>query len=137
MYISDFGISKFLQKRTRINVQDATFHLQNLPDLKFDNNLPTGNLPGFPLGHETKTIYHKGHALPGAKHCTVFSSKQEKFIEEIFEDGRRNKRKAKTYDIVVKMRNSSEFPPSQWLNESQIKSLFAKISARIKKVKNH
>ena len=54
------------------------------------------------------------------KERTTFTMKQESYIEKIFQDGRRDKKKAKAADVVVMMRSDKKFSPSEWLTESQV-----------------
>ncbi len=61
------------------------------------------------------------------------------FVRNIFEEGRLTGRKAKPIEVAQRMPRMRDenggpmFAPKEWLQESQIKSLFAKFSAQVRR----
>ena len=127
-YISCYGAGRFAQLRTSSS-ENAKMHMEDLPSLDINYNLPMSNDEIF---EGVSNIFQEGHALPMQKKRSVFSRLQEDYIKSIFEAGRKQQKKACPQDVAKMMRLDKRFRPQDWLTESQIKSLFSKISTKIR-----
>ena len=122
MYINCFGFSAKPEELRRSHLgKSFAYHLENLPKIEISTKFPKRDTPKAPLSHGFDKIFSEGWALqPTTKERTTFTKKQENYIEKIFEDGRRDKKKAKAGDVSAMMRKDKTFTPSEWLTESQV-----------------
>ena len=134
MYIDSFGMGGRKEELRRNHVgKTFILHLENLPKIEISKDLPRSETPLAPLSNTFNDLFSEGWGLPAVvRERTTFSKKQETYIEKIFQDGRKDKKKSKAVDVAEMMRRDKKFTPSEWLTESQvIKTILCKTRANI------
>ena len=107
MYINSYGLGRSEDLKKNNLGRSFAFHLQNLPEIEVDDSLPKATTPLAPLSHSFPMIFSQGWALQAiTRERKTFSRKQENFIESIFQEGRRNKKKTKPPEVVEMMRRN-------------------------------
>ena len=123
MYIGAYGLGGRSEELMKSDLgRGFTRHLEGLPQIEMDENLPRDNTPLAPLSQNFQEFFSQGWALQNViRERTTFTRKQEKFVESIFHEGRNKKKKTKPLEVVEMMRHNKIFSPSEWLTESQVK----------------
>ena len=145
MYISAFGTTFHENFNTKQKLaKDMVLHLEDLPSVEVDPSrvLERADTPLAKLSQSFQDIFKTGFALLRTKEKSRFSEAQLEYILEIFEQGR-NSRHTRPLQAEQWMKEATltdeegnvqpRFEPEDWLTEDQIKYLFSKFAADIRK----
>lgn len=144
MYINSYGVSFHEHLNTKQKAAKSMVrHLQELPDAKVPRDLEMEDSPLASASATFNDLFPKGFAIHQPKKKSRFTEDQLLYIRERFAQGRsKTAKKAQPIDVESQMREETvegedgvtraRFPPSLWLSEAQIRSLFAKMASDIR-----
>jgi hypothetical protein len=137
MYLSAFGVGFTEKVEKNKDVQDLVAQLTGYPSAKVGEMLRL-ETPLAPFELPSLELFAKGFALPKAKEKVRFKKDVIKYIKEIFEEGMKKEKKATPEEVMLKMRKEKvgqklRFKSCDWLNDQQIRSLFGRFAAKVKK----
>ena len=137
MYLSAFGVGCSEKLEKNREVKEMVAHLTGYPEPKGCGILKESTKYA-PLSIPRHQLFGMGFALQKSKEKTRFKSNVLDYVKKIFEDGRRKGKKATAQEVMLKMRKEKidgklVFDSSEWLSEQQIRSLFCRFAAKVKK----
>ena len=137
MYLSAFGVGFTEKVEKNREVKDLVAQLTGYPSAKVGEMLRL-ETPLAPFELPSVELFEKGFALPKAKEKVRFKADVINYIMGIFEEGMKKGKKATPEEVVLKMRKEKvgrklRFKSCDWLNDQQIRSLFGRFAAKVKK----
>ena len=137
MYLSAFGVGFSEKIGDNEEIKDMVAHLTGYPSGKVCNILKL-DTPLAPLSTPRNKLFGVGFALPQPKERTHFKENVVAFVQKIFEEGLNKRKKATAQEVAMRMRTEKigrnlRFSSKDWLTEQQVKGLFCRFSAKLKK----
>ena len=126
------------------DLKSAIFQLNALPKVTIDSDLPRMDIPLAKANEPWHLQLQPGYALITTSGRRTFTKNQMDYLKDIFEKGRKSKKKARPNEVASQMRteklssadgtetNEYRFTCAEWLCENSIRQIFSKISAEIR-----